>query len=151
MAEACLACQVNQGMLVPPGGVIYRDDLWQVDHRLEPCPVLGWLIVKPLRHVEFVDELSIEEVEAFGRLQRMLTRALRDIVPGVQKVYSIMLAESEDCPHVHVHIVPRTEDHPASFRGLRIFDFDGPSLPRVEVERVAAELRGYLQSGGVGE
>ncbi|WP_197460000.1 hypothetical protein [Alicyclobacillus mali (ex Roth et al. 2021)] len=95
MAEACLACQVNQGMLVPPGGVIYRDDLWQVDHRLEPCPVLGWLIAKPLRHVVFFDELSI--------------------------------------------------------RRVRIFDFDGPSLPRVEVERVAAELRGYLQSGEVAE
>ncbi|WP_062310508.1 HIT family protein [Alicyclobacillus sendaiensis] len=144
MANACLACQVNQGVVVPPGGVIYRDQLWQVDHRLDPSPVLGWLIVKPLRHVEFFDELSVEEVEAFGKLQRMLSRALRHVVPGVQKVYSIMLAESEDCPHVHVHIVPRTADHPTQFRGSRIFDLHEPCLPSVEVERVVAELRGYL-------
>ena len=93
--------------------------------------------------------LTVEEVEAFGRLQRALVRALRDTIPGVQKVYSIMFAESENCPHVHVHVVARTADHPVSFRGPRIFDFDRPSVPRVAMERIATELREHLHARGV--
>src|SRR5947209_5697872 len=50
--EGCLTCRANRGEIVAPGGVIYEDALWRLEHSLEPIPMIGWLILKPLRHVE---------------------------------------------------------------------------------------------------
>ena len=51
-----------------PGGVLYDDGLWRVEHAVAPTPMLGWLVAKPLRHVEFLDELTGAEAEAMGRV-----------------------------------------------------------------------------------
>ena len=41
----CMACDANAGRLKAPGGVIYEDDLWRVEHALSPALLRGWLIV----------------------------------------------------------------------------------------------------------
>lgn len=50
--QECLTCLLNQGGGKAPGGVIYEDALWRLEHVVEPIPMVGWLILKPLRHVE---------------------------------------------------------------------------------------------------
>ena len=60
----CLACDANAGRLKAPGGVIYEDDLWRVEHALSPALLRGWLIVKPRRHVEHLAELTRDEASA---------------------------------------------------------------------------------------
>ena len=143
MAE-CLACLVNSGAQSPPGGVIWNDGLWQVDHRVHPCPTLGWLIVKPVRHVEFFDDLTPEEASAFGPLLKRVTAALRKSLPqSPTKVYTVLLAESADCPHIHFHVVPRMEGDPVEFRGPRVFGRLGDiCTPEIEVlvQRLKVEL-----------
>lgn len=147
MAE-CLACLVNSGKQSPPGGVIWNDGLWQVDHRVHPCPTLGWIIVKPMRHVEFFDDLTTEEADAFGSLLKRVTSALRTCLPeSPVKVYTVLLAESADCPHIHFHVVPRLEDDPVEFRGPRVFGRPG-DIDTGEIEQLAERLRAELSTIG---
>ena len=141
----CLACRVNQGIDNPPGGIIYDDGLWRVDHRIDPGPILGWLIMKPVRHVEFFDELTDDEAERFGLVKKRIVRALRlSLSDQPEKVYSILLAESADSPHIHFHIVPRLHSYPQEFRGPRIFSFDGPNVDNKRVEDLANSMRDKL-------
>ncbi|QSO54156.1 HIT family protein [Alicyclobacillus curvatus] len=140
----CLACLVNSGEQSPPGGVIWNDGLWQVDHRVHPCPTLGWLIVKPIRHVEFFDDLTPEEASRFGSLLKRVTAALRACLPeSPVKVYTILFAESADCPHIHFHVVPRMKDHPVEFRGPHVFGLSG-DIATDEIEQLAQRLRSEL-------
>jgi hypothetical protein len=32
----CLACDIITGKVIPPGGTIYRDNYWMVDHSVSP-------------------------------------------------------------------------------------------------------------------
>lgn len=141
----CLACRVNQGIDNPPGGIIYDDEMWRVDHRIDPGPILGWLIMKPVRHVEFFDELTDDEAGSFGLVKKRIVQALRLSLPDrPEKVYSILLAEAVDCPHIHFHIVPRLSSYPREFRGPRIFGFDGPAVDNQKIEDLAKSIREKL-------
>ena len=74
----------------PPGGVIYEDAYWQVDHGLEPIALAGWLIIKPKRHCEHIAELAPEETASFGLLLRNTARALTEVLyPAKVRVHSM--------------------------------------------------------------
>jgi diadenosine tetraphosphate (Ap4A) HIT family hydrolase len=100
----CLACDVLEGGIRPPGGVIYEDELWVVDHSISPVRLRGWLIVKPRRHVEDFADLSAAEAASFGPLASVAARAVRDTL-GAGRVY--VCSFGEEWRHVHVHVVPR--------------------------------------------
>src|SRR6185503_1191241 len=55
----CLACDLTNGRQSAPGGRLEETAHWVVEHCVGPLGV-GTLIVKPLRHVEHVAELSAE-------------------------------------------------------------------------------------------
>ena len=101
---SCLACDVVEGRIRPPGGIIYEDERWLVDHSISPVALKGWLIVKPKRHVEDFGALSAEESAAFGPIARSAAAALHEAL-GAERVYVCSLGE--EWRHVHVHIVPR--------------------------------------------
>lgn len=127
----CLACRANAGALHPPGGVIYDDGLWRLEHMLAPAVLPGWLILKPLRHLESLGELTPAEAAALGPLLARVTAAL-EAVTGAERVYSVLLAEA--VRHLHFHLIPRTGSVPESNRGPSIF-----SLPATAPqERCAA-------------
>jgi diadenosine tetraphosphate (Ap4A) HIT family hydrolase len=75
----CLACDLMQGRRNLPGGVIAETRHWRVEHCIGPLGV-GTLLVKPLRHVESVGDLSAAEsaelgpvlTKAAGVVQRLL-------------------------------------------------------------------------------
>lgn len=100
----CLACDVLEGRIRPPGGVIYEDELWVVDHSISPVRLRGWLIVKPRRHVEDFADLSAAEAASFGPVAGAAARAVRDAL-GAERVY--VCSFGEEWRHVHVHVVPR--------------------------------------------
>jgi len=101
---SCLACDVLEGRIQPPGGVIYEDEDWVVDHSISPVALKGWLIIKPRRHVEDFGDLSPEESARFGPLSRSAAAAVRDAL-GAERVY--VCSFGEEWRHVHVHVVPR--------------------------------------------
>jgi diadenosine tetraphosphate (Ap4A) HIT family hydrolase len=100
----CLACDVLEGRIRPPGGVIFADEHWVVDHSISPVRLRGWLIVKPRRHVEDVADLTPAEAASLGPLASATARAVRDAL-GPDRVY--VCSFGEEWRHVHVHVVPR--------------------------------------------
>jgi diadenosine tetraphosphate (Ap4A) HIT family hydrolase len=101
---SCLACDVVEGRVRPPGGVIYEDENWLVDHSISPVALKGWLIVKPKRHVEDFGDLTPGEAAAFGPIARSAAAAVQEAL-GAQRVY--VCSFGEEWRHVHVHVVPR--------------------------------------------
>ncbi len=57
----CLVCLTLCGEAAPPGGVIYEDPHWLVDHALPPVYFRGQLILKLKRHCEHLAELTPAE------------------------------------------------------------------------------------------
>ena len=101
---SCLACSVLEGRIHPPGGVVYEDELWVVDHSISPVALKGWLILKPRRHVENFGELTDEEATRFGPISRSAAAAVQKAL-GPDRVY--VCSFGEEWRHVHVHVVPR--------------------------------------------
>jgi diadenosine tetraphosphate (Ap4A) HIT family hydrolase len=119
----CITCRLNRGEWTsPPGGTIYRDRLWVLEHAIEPIPLVGWLVLKPYRHVEAFADLSEEEAASFGPLTHCITRAMTELLHPA-KIYLSLYAEAQDFPHVHIHLIPRFDDTPADRRGPHVFRY----------------------------
>ncbi len=54
---ACIAA----GRRSAPGGVIYRNEHWMVDHAVIRL-LRGYLILKPVRHVHEIADLATERI-----------------------------------------------------------------------------------------
>ena len=144
LVPGCLACDILAGLIDPPGGVIYADDYWQVEHGLNPIALRGWLILKPRRHVEHIADLTPAEVAGLGPLLSELTQALtRAVRPD--KIYVMSMGEA--VKHIHFYLVPRYPDMPAN--GLEVlhgmFIAHAWECSPAEAAGVAALVRAELQ------
>src|SRR5438067_10442513 len=125
----CGTCRANRGELPAPGGVIYSDRLWQLEHMIRPIAMAGWLILKPKRHVESIAALTKGEARTLGPLVTQISRAL-ERATGAKKVYIGLFAEARSFAHIHIHLIPRPRRLPARLRGPLIFE-----LMRTDQER----------------
>ena len=134
----CMACDANAGRLTAPGGVIYEDDLWRVEHALSPALLRGWLIVKPRRHVEHLADLTLDEASALGPLVQRVSGALQRAL-AAERVYVCSFGELVN--HVHLYVLPRYADMPHS--GLEVlrlmFGAEAPFACSDDVAAAAAE------------
>jgi diadenosine tetraphosphate (Ap4A) HIT family hydrolase len=103
--SGCMACDIVAGRRHPPGGAIYRDAHWMVDHQCQPVEMPGYLIVKPTRHVEGLGELTPEEAASLGPVLRATCLALSRVIQP-ERTYAISMGEA--VRHVHFLIIPRT-------------------------------------------
>jgi diadenosine tetraphosphate (Ap4A) HIT family hydrolase len=101
--ETCLGCDVNALRIVPPGGTILGTDTWVADHCIPPL-VLGYLILKPRRHVTAVADLDPAEAADFGVVAQRLMAAMREVL-SPERIYLFAFGESQ--AHLHVHLMPR--------------------------------------------
>src|SRR5437764_9937271 len=146
--EDCLPCRANRGEFVTPGGVIYQDALWRLEHSLESIPMVGWLILKPLRHVEAFADLTPNEAASLGPLARRITQAMTEVLAPA-RVYVCLYAEAVS--HVHFHLIPRDPQMPREHWGPGVFDLlraasdQGRSLVDIEAAaRAASSIRERL-------
>jgi diadenosine tetraphosphate (Ap4A) HIT family hydrolase len=109
--ENCLVCQTVVGEIIPPGGLIFSDGLWQVDHAVPPIWMLGQLVIKSVRHCEQLAELLPEEAAALGPLIPRLSQALQTVTRA-EKIH--LASYGEGLRHVHFLVTPRTAEMPAS-------------------------------------
>ena len=135
MVDECLACDVLSGKVAVPGGVIYEDAWWRVDHSTSPVLLAGFLIIKPRRHVEQIAELTAEEAAAFGPLLTRTTRAVQQAL-GAEKVYVCSFGEAEH--HVHYYLVPRLPHMPATGPELILQMFNERSWATTDEAAAAA-------------
>lgn len=151
-ALSCGTCRANRGELAAPGGVIYQDALWRLEHVIEPLPLAGWLVLKPLRHVEAFADLTPDEAATFGPLVRRVTAAMTDALHPA-KVYLCQFSEARGFAHIHFHLIPRFAETPPERRGPDVFTLlseasrEGRNLVPVEAaERAAAAIRERLHA-----
>jgi len=138
----CMACDANAGRLTAPGGVIYEDDLWRVEHALSPVLLCGWLIVKPRRHVEHLADLTLDEAAALGPLVQRLCGALQRAL-AAQRVYVCSFGELVN--HVHFYVLPRYADMPRD--GLEVLRLMfGPEAPFACGDDDAAAAAGQVRA-----
>lgn len=66
----------------------------------------GWVMVINKKHVAELFELNLEELHGFIDEVSMVAKAVSEEFQAVKIYYSIFGAL---CPHLHVHILPKTE------------------------------------------
>lgn len=141
----CLACELADGRRPLPGGRIFTSDHWLVEHSVGPLG-LGCLIVKPLRHVTSVADLTDAEAGELGPLLQRASAVARELV-GADQVYNCLWSHAEGVPgHIHFVVQPVTADQTRSFGcygpELQVAMFENDQPPDAEeVERLADRAR----------
>ena len=121
MTEPCLACEVNEGRLPAPGGMILDTGRWAVDHTIGTLGV-GTLIVKPRRHVVHVGDLDADEASELGPLLQRVAAAVGEIARPSQ-VYVCLWSHMHRVPgHIHFVVQPVSEEL------MTELDVHGPAL-----------------------
>lgn len=65
-------------------------------------------------------EVTPEAADELGGLVRRLGLAL-GTVTGCVKTYLMQFSEAQGFSHLHLHLAPRSADHPEEARGPRVF------------------------------
>ena len=143
--EGCLACDLAEGRVPLPGGVIFETAGWFVEHTVGPLNV-GTLIVKPKRHVTRVSELTDEEASELGPLLRRAAAVVDELVAPDQ-VYTCLWSHAGGTPvHIHYVVQPATRELMDRYSDygphLQVAMFDADVLPgKGEVEAFADRAR----------
>jgi diadenosine tetraphosphate (Ap4A) HIT family hydrolase len=147
---SCLACDLAEGRVDLPGGVIHETAGWIVEHCVGPLGV-GTLIVKPRRHIVYLSELDEGEAKELGPLLKAVASAVQELTKADQ-VYIGLWSHAGRRP-VHIHFViqpvtPALMDEIGDYGPhLQAAMFDrGEAPPRDQVERFAAQARSLLAS-----
>lgn len=119
----CLACDLTAGRQRLPGGPIIDADGWRVEHCVGPLGV-GTLLLKPLRHVTRVAELTQSEAAAQGLLIHRCAAVIETLLTPAQTYVCLWSHAGGKPVHIHYVIQPVTEEQIA----------DGVYGPRLQVE-----------------
>jgi histidine triad (HIT) family protein len=103
---ACVFCRIASGEL--PGNVVHRDE--RVVAFLDRSPLfLGHTLVVPVAHVATLDDLPPELVGPLFETVRRMSAAVQRALGAAGSFVAVNTNVSQTVPHVHVHVVPRTE------------------------------------------
>lgn len=118
----CLACDLITGREDLPGGQIWGDEHWFVDHCVGPLG-LGTLVVLPVRHLIHVADLSAAETRPLGGILHAAARVTTELI-GPEQVYVNLWSHADARPgHIHFVVQPVTRQTMDHFAGRF-----GPSL-----------------------
>ena len=139
--DGCPICLTQS----PKERVIYEDSLWRLRHSGE-SNILGYLILEPKRHFLDLSEATDTECATMGPLLRKILKAMKQVI-DCERIYTCTLAEL--VPHYHVHIIPRTEATPKSFRGRGMLSYPTkPSCNEVLMLDMCDRIRRALRRVG---
>jgi diadenosine tetraphosphate (Ap4A) HIT family hydrolase len=140
LVPGCYSCdQQSKGQLAPREDVVHTEH-WRVAHAFNST-LPGWLVLLPTRHVTSFTELTPGAAAELGGLVTGLSRALEQVT-GCVKTYLMQFSEAEGFSHLHLHLVPRSAEHPVEARGPRVFAYltDDPTAALSEADRDAVAL-----------
>jgi diadenosine tetraphosphate (Ap4A) HIT family hydrolase len=146
LVPGCYSCDQQAAGSLPPREDIVRTESWRVVHAFNST-LPGWLVLVPTRHITSFTELTPAAADELGGLVRRLSVALESVT-GCVKTYLMQFSEAEGFSHLHLHLVPRSADHPADALGPRVFAYlaqdETQWLPPDELDRLALSLRAAL-------
>ena len=143
--HGCIACDLTAGREPLLGGVIADTGSWRVEHCVGPLGV-GTLIVKPVRHVVHVADLTAAEAAELGPLLRRAASITTELVRPEQ-VYVCLWSHAGGEPgHIHFVVQPVSREtmdkHAAYGPSLQMAMFAaGEGLPEDEVEAFCERAR----------
>ncbi len=146
--EGCLACDLTAGRQPLPGGVIHETAHWRAEHCVGPLGV-GTLVVKALRHVTRVSELTAPEVAEQGAVLHACAAIVDELLSPAQTYVCLWShAGGEPC-HLHYVVQPVSralmDELGAHGAGLQARMFElGRLPPAEEVEAFAHRARHAL-------
>ncbi len=108
-ADPCPFCLIVEGR-DPDARILYRDSQVVAFFPLDPATA-GHTLVIPIRHVSRLEELEREEARDLAdAVQRVATTIVSTLRPaGLNVIQSNGAAATQTVPHLHVHLVPRSE------------------------------------------
>ena len=148
--KGCLACDLAEGRVPLPGGVIHETANWFVEHTVGALGV-GTLILKPKRHVTRVSELTDDEAVELGPLLLRCAAVVDELVEPEQ-VYTCLWSHAGGTPvHIHYVVQPATREmmdrHVAYGPNLQVAMFDADVTPlKADVEAFADQARAAFRS-----
>ena len=157
----CLACHLIEHPEGVAGGRIATLGTWVVEHCIGPLGV-GTLVVKPIRHVIHLADLSSDEAAELGpvlaRVARAVTQASTEVGVRPGQVYACLWSHADRRPgHIHFVIQPVGEavmdEHDShgpelQVRMFRAGDQMGFDAMRDAAERIRTHLDEAFGSGG---
>ena len=138
MAESCIFCKIVAGEI--PAQVVYKDEHTCVFLDNDPL-AKGHALVVPVRHHTRLEALSQAEAEKhLGTLPRIVN-AVTDVTEadGATVAWNNGPAAGQEVPHLHAHIVPRT-DHDDHGPVHSMFQ-NRPELSDTENHQIAERLK----------
>ncbi|MDB9527997.1 hypothetical protein PN498_18530 [Oscillatoria sp. CS-180] len=96
----CLACQIVQGKVSVPGGIIAENAWWMADHCLGSHGI-GAVVIKTRAHRENFWDLSANEAASLGPFLQQMTYAMQQAL-GAERIY---INSWVDQPPYHIHFV----------------------------------------------
>jgi len=105
MSLECTACQLIAGERELAGGRIFQTEHWVVEHCVGTLGV-GTLILKPLRHIVGLADMSDAEAAELGPLLQRATSILKALTDADQ-VYACLWSHADWTPgHIHFVLQP---------------------------------------------
>ena len=129
----CVFCDIVQRTV--PSQIIYEDDRFMAI--LDKYPISkGHTLVLPKKHFQRVQELSQKEFCAMYARVYALNALITSRLGATASHISINdgAAANQLIPHVHVHIIPRSENDSAGFTARKL-------IPAQEMEQIRLKLR----------
>ena len=120
----CHVC-ASIALATAPGGCIHATDQWFVDHCVGPLGV-GTLIVKPMRHVVHVADLTPAEAAELGVVLQQAAAVVTELEQPEQ-VYVTLWSHADLVPQ-HIHWVVQAATTP------RMAEHGGLAGPHLQVE-----------------
>ena len=109
--ENCAICLLHANPAARERYEIRRSELWVLRHHPDPAPLPGWLLLDSIRHCSGPLDFSEAEASDWGLAVRDASCLVKQIT-GCDRVYAI--AFGEGAQHLHLHLIPRHLDLPAS-------------------------------------
>jgi diadenosine tetraphosphate (Ap4A) HIT family hydrolase len=101
----CMACQLTAGERDLLGGRIFQTENWVVEHCIGTLGV-GTLILKPLRHIVGLADMSDAEAADLGLLMQRATSIIKALTDSDQ-VYACLWSHADWTPgHIHFVLQP---------------------------------------------
>ena len=149
LRPGCFSCDQQAAVSRPAREEVVHTDHWRVTHAFNST-LPGWLVLLPTRHIASFTELTPEAADELGGLVRRLGIALETIT-GCVKTYLMQFSEAEGFAHLHLHLVPRSADHPEVTRGPGVFaylsDDETHWIPEAERDTISLSIRAALDEG----
>jgi diadenosine tetraphosphate (Ap4A) HIT family hydrolase len=148
----CLACDLTAGRQPLPGGVILDAEGWRVEHCVGPLGI-GTLLLKPVRHVTRVADLTAAEAAAQGLLIHRCATIIDALLSPAQTYVCLWSHAGGQPVHIHYVIQPVTEQQIADGvygPKLQVAMFSAVEAPDPElVDQFAIQARAQLGSSAL--